>query len=91
MCSLEYYEELRKNRGTKPKEVSEERYWYLLEVLPPCKFDGKSFYISEADTEDLHTWCAEVEGKYFELVASKFKSNAEIYKIIRESQTAKES
>ena len=77
-----YYEELRLNNGSKPKQITEERFWYLLEVLPPCKWTrlhgSESFYVSEAETEDLHTWCLRIAGGYFELVAPKSLTHEQI-------------
>ena len=35
-------------------EISEENYWDQLECLPPMKFNGKHFLISEALTGNFH-------------------------------------
>lgn len=55
---------------TEPAEVSEERYWEMLEVLPPCrwsKYGGcSSFHISERYTGDLVSWFAQCQGKWYE-------------------------
>lgn len=58
------------------KEVSEERYWEMLEILPPAVMDGKGFMVGEAWT---HRTCsvtkverasysafAEKDGRYYE-------------------------
>lgn len=47
---------------TKPKPVSRDRYWYSLEVLPPCRWHTVSgfevFHVSERITHDLVEWSA---------------------------------
>lgn len=58
--------------ATDREEITEARYWDLLECLPPCRFtqaDGcEVFHISERLTGNLVTWCAHVtaEDKYYE-------------------------
>lgn len=78
----EYYETLRANNGSDPVEVTEQRFWDILEVLPPCKWTrlrgSESFFISEAETMHLHTWLARIGGSYYELVAPNSLTHEEI-------------
>lgn len=69
----------------KHKEITEERYYYILEVLPPL-------YISHIDGEPIHdgiacseaythsnsvvlTVCYKKNGKYYETLAELFSSD----------------
>lgn len=78
----EYYENLRANNGSDPVEVTEERFWEMLEVLPPCKWTrlhgSESFYISEAETMNLHTWLVRIGTNHYELVAPNNLTHEEI-------------
>ena len=78
----EYYETLRANNGSAPVEVTEQRFWEMLEVLPPCKWTrlrgSESFFVSEAETENLHTWLARIGDNYYELVAPSSLNHEEI-------------
>lgn len=52
-----------------PEIISEERYWELLEVLPPCRFTSvaggsQQFHMLEADTGNIHTWCVKIGQQY---------------------------
>jgi len=73
--TYEYYEQLRLNQGEEPKKINLERFDDMLNVLPPCKWSRgsitESFFISEAETEDLHRWFARIDNHYFELVAPR--------------------
>lgn len=46
-------------------EISEEEYWYFLEVLPPVGFTGSSFYMSEFLTENITSYFSKVGDRYF--------------------------
>lgn len=62
------------------KEITEERYYYLLNVLPPCEervnTNGRGFLVSEPDNEKTCAICGkylltfvgakEVRGKFYE-------------------------
>ena len=80
--SREYYEKLMANNGSDPVEIEESRFWEMLEVLPPCKWTrlrgSESFFISEAETMNLHTWLARIGGKYYELVAPSSLTHDEV-------------
>lgn len=49
--------------------ITEERFRYFLEVLPPCRWEKVSgvelFYVSEAYTSNIHTHCARLGTQYF--------------------------
>jgi hypothetical protein len=80
--TYEYYEQLRANDGEPPQKITIERFWEMLNVLPPCKWtrlhSSESFFISEAETEDLHRWFARIGDDYFELVAPRSLNHEEI-------------
>ena len=46
-------------------ELTEDEYWYFLEVLPPLRFDGTNFYMLEFLTGDLTYYIFKEDGKYF--------------------------
>lgn len=54
------------------KEITEDRYEYLFECLPPADMgshNGVSFFrVIEALRGNLYTWCARYDGRYFEVV-----------------------
>jgi len=45
--------------------LTEEEYWYFLEVLPPLRFDGTNFYLLEFLTGDLTFYISKVDGEYW--------------------------
>ena len=59
----------RQRRITEPREISQEDWYYLLEVLPPCKWvrhsSAESFHISERITHDIVTWAARIADKFY--------------------------
>lgn len=54
-----------------PREVDVDRFDYLLNVLPPCRWtrrgDTESFYVSERITGSVVTWGVRIGERYFEL------------------------
>lgn len=62
-----YYE----SRRTAPREIAPEDYEWLLECLPPCKWNRgahfSSFHMSERITGNLVTWCGHYHDKYWRL------------------------
>jgi len=69
--------------GIKPPwRIDEKRFWYLLEVLPPCKWrrmsDGESFHISERLSGSIVTWAVRIGSDYFELQDDEHKPHAEL-------------
>ena len=65
----ELWKEYRNGLITEFSEIKEERYFDLLECLPPQRWHScegvEIFFISEAYTDDLHTCCGAYKGKYF--------------------------
>jgi len=53
-------------------EISEENYFDQLECLPPMKFNGKNFLISEALTGNIHACLMKVNNRYFGKYVNKF-------------------
>jgi len=62
---LEYYDSL----VTKWSEITEEKYWYYLEVLPPERWTkytyGDVFFMSEALTGNIHGCVCQFKDKYY--------------------------
>ena len=44
-------------------EISEDTYWYFLEVLPPKLFNGNQYCFAEGDEPLRLFWCQ--QGRYF--------------------------
>jgi len=84
--TLARYEAMRQNRGEAPHVIDRERFFYLLEVLPPADWtrgEGfECFRVIECQTADLYTWAARMgkgeAAKYWELVAPRNSTPAEI-------------
>ena len=55
-------------------EITKDRYWEMLEILPPCRwFQGRTveyFHVSERLLENLVSWFAQVDDRYFEFTDS---------------------
>ena len=84
--SMARFEAMRQNRGEDPHEIDEERFFYLLEVLPPADWTRgelfECFRVIECQTADLYTWAARLGTKagarYWELIAPGNSTPAEI-------------
>jgi hypothetical protein len=48
------------------EEITEKRYYEMLNVLPPVKWERGGFFVSEAYTLDVHSFYQKREGKYYE-------------------------
>ena len=76
-----YWETLRANRGDIPHQVSEARFWEMLEVLPPEDWtrgdNFECFRVIEAQTADLYTWmvalgrAGRAGAEYWEMIAPR--------------------
>ena len=53
-------------------EISESNYWDQLECLPPLKFNGKHFLISESLTGNFHACIMKINDRYFGKYVNKF-------------------
>ena len=55
---------------TKPKRITRDRFWEMLEVLPPCRWDNAGgfevFHVSERLTHSLVDWFAHKGARYWE-------------------------
>lgn len=90
MYDKPYHEKL----GSKPfKQISEERYWDMLECLPPMKWHDiergvNIFFISEAYTADLHDCfiCLNNgrEKKYYSALRSKYIKDEDVIAQLKE-------
>lgn len=64
----------RKRRMTEVREITEERFWEMLEVLPPCKWtrrtDAEAFHISERITHDIVDWFVRIGDKFYNFADS---------------------
>jgi len=64
--------ELDKYGPKPPQEITRERFWDMLEVLPPCKWQGmgqrfESFHVSERLSGDVVSWFCRVGERYFQV------------------------
>lgn len=80
-------EYVRKN--TKPvTEVTESRFWDMLEVLPPCQWTGpgqtESFFVSERLWDNVVSWFARVDGRFYEMTDTDDKRHPQIIARVRE-------
>jgi hypothetical protein len=83
-----------KSMITVPEAITEDRYWEMLEVMPPSRFGHnfgiEMFHVCEHITGDLVNWFAKVGDKYFAAVNTSQvdrKTLADIFKAAAE-QTA---
>lgn len=69
---------------TDPLEITRERYWEMLEVLPPCKWRKRGcwemFHISERLTGNLVSWFATDGDKYYEFTDQDCASDLHLIK-----------
>lgn len=77
MEALSRYEAMRANNGEPAQQVDEDRWWEMLEVLPPGNWtrrkDSESFMVIECQTANLYTWMVRVgagdAATFWEMVA----------------------
>jgi len=46
-------------------EIKESDYWYMLECMPPLKFDGSNFLVCEPLTYKTHACLIKVNDRFF--------------------------
>lgn len=72
---------------TEPSEITDEKFDYALNVLPPCRWkrvDGvEMFYVSELLQADLASWYAKAGGKFFTFNDRAGRPAAEIVAKVR--------
>jgi hypothetical protein len=66
---------------TDPEPIDKDRYWEMLEVLPPCRWANGFFHVSERYTGDLVSWFLEVGEEYWEFRNLATISKADLAKI----------
>lgn len=47
-------------------EITEERYYELLECLPPARMQSDWFFVGEPYYRNLYALCFESDGRYFQ-------------------------
>lgn len=67
---------------TEPTEIEEGDYWYALEVLPPMRWDGSLFHVSEALQGTLVNWYFKRGGKYYHFINHAHLPQEELKKIV---------
>lgn len=83
--------ERHKAKFMKPvRQVTKERFWDMLEVLPPCRWwresAAESFFVSERITYDLVSWFVRLGDKYYELVASDKLNHHDVVALVLASE-----
>lgn len=73
-----------------PWPVDRDRFWYLLEVLPPCKWRRmaggcESFHVSERLSGNVVTWCVRIGENFFELQDLDTRDHAYVVELCRAS------
>lgn len=83
------YRQMERDRGTLPIKISEERFMYFLEVLPPrkwiCTKYQESFYVMECSTADLHLWCVRIGKNHYSFEASYEANHEQVTTYVREA------
>jgi hypothetical protein len=83
--SMAKYEAMRRNGGVPPQEITDDRFWYLLGVMPPLNWvrNGidESFAILEAETFNLHTHCVRIYSTHYELVCPIGTKHSDLVKL----------
>lgn len=73
---------------TLPEEITEERFWYLLDVLPPCKWfrngaSSEAFHVSERVNLSIVTWAIRIGPRYFSMDRTDKTSPAEAITMVK--------
>ena len=95
----EFTDTVEKRLTTDPVEVDSERYWYLLEVLPPCSWarngGSESFYMSEFLTGRITTHVVRIGERYFTfdapVMSSHFDRTAKVFAWLEKQEQQSES
>lgn len=74
---MDRYQTMRQNNGEPARPVTRERFFDMLEVLPPGnwtrRMDSESFMVIECETANLYTWMVRVgagdSATYWEMIA----------------------
>lgn len=65
------------------KEETAEQFEYALNVLPPMGWKNGGFFISEADTSNIHAFHQEWNGKYYTSLQRTSTPRAEILESLK--------
>ena len=84
---------------TKPKPITKERYWEMLEVLPPCRWHNAGgfevFHVSEHLTGPLVSWFAHrgaIHQQYWEFVDDcRLTDEALVEMLTRETKASRDA
>jgi hypothetical protein len=86
------YKEMIAAGGTPPQRVTKERFWFLLECLPPLKWvrerGAESFAILEPDIANLHTHCVRIGERYYEFLCPISTTHRDLVEIVKPSHYA---
>ena len=72
-----------------PEPITKDRYWEMLEVLPPCRWEYGFFHVSERYTGDLVSWFMEDGDEYWEFMNLSTISKDDLFKIKNDIQNGK--
>ncbi len=74
---------------TKPTPITEQRFWDMLEVLPPCRWHNvggfEVFHVSERLTGNLVSWFAQRNGNHWEFTDNASLPSADLAAMLREA------
>lgn len=75
------------------EEITEEKFYYMLECLPPCRWHTHKgvelFYISEAYTSNLHSFGAKLNGKYYSATRRNNEPSESLAEAVNKAQNLK--
>lgn len=70
-----------------PAEITKERWWYLLEVLPPMNWRNRghteSFMLSEFDTDDITCCCVRIGTRYWSCHQPDSTTHDQLVQLVR--------
>lgn len=66
------------------QEIDEERYYDLMECVPPARMLHNAFFVGECYQYDIHPFCFTIGGRYFEGKRVLKTPKEELYKEIKD-------
>jgi len=73
------------SRKTTPKEITEQRYYDMLECLPPQRYSKGAFHMSERLYSNIVDWFFIKNGKYYNFTDFDNITNDQLEQIIRKA------
>ena len=71
---------------TRPERITKERFWEMLEILPPCRWHNAGgfefFHVSERHTGNLVSWFAHQGNHYWEFVDEASIPDAKLVELL---------